>query len=124
MMNHEKTRQYYAHLTEADLCDCAYCRNYRKEIRGAYPELSGFLREIGVDIEKPLEVIPIAPDQETMYYGGVQYVVMGTAEDFRESSVGDVRVSVTDSHPMTDVKEDHFVIETSSLRMKWSGDER
>jgi len=41
------------------------------------------------------------------------------AEDFKETSVGDVRIIITDSHPMTDIEEDHFVIEISSIYLNW-----
>ena len=121
-MDIEKTRQYYDQLTEKDICDCAYCRNYVKEIRSAYTDLADYLDELGVDVEKPFETIPIWPENGIMFYSGVQYVVMGSADDFRETSIGDVRVFIADSHPMTDIKEDHFVIEISPIYLKWNGD--
>jgi len=121
-MNIEKTRRYYAQLTEEDICGCAYCRHYVKEIRAAYPELAGFLNASGIDIEKPFETIPICPANGTMFYSGVQYVVMGSADDFEETSVGNVRVLIAGSHPMTDITEDHFVIEVSPIYLKWTGE--
>ena len=42
-MNVERTRWYYNQLTEADICDCLYCRNYVREIRAAYPALAAYL---------------------------------------------------------------------------------
>jgi len=119
-VNIERTRQYYDHLTEADLCSCAYCRNYIREIKTACPELAAWLSNIAVDIEKPFEVIPIGPADGTMYYSGVQYVVLGTVDDFKETSVAGVQVFITDSHPMTDITEEHFVIETSSILLRWT----
>ena len=119
-VNIERTRQYYDHLTEADLCGCAYCRNYVMEIKTAYPALTAYLSNLGVDIEKPFEVIPIGPAEGIMYYSGVQYVIIGSADDFTETSVGGVQVFITDSHPMTDIEEDHFVIETSSILLRWN----
>lgn len=119
-VNIERTRQYYDRLTDADLCSCAYCRNYVREIKTAYPELAAFLSNLGADIEKPFEVIPIGPAEGIMYYSGVQYVVLGTADDFTEASVAGVQVFITDSHPMTDITEDHFVIEMSSILLRWN----
>ena len=58
-----------------------------------------------------------------MYYMGVQYVVMGSADDFRETSVGNIRVFLTDFHPMTGITEEHFVIEASPISLKWSGEQ-
>ncbi len=47
-MNIEKTRQFYKDYD--DLCDCAYCKNYIKEIRKAYLDLAEYLDKLGVDI--------------------------------------------------------------------------
>ncbi len=122
-MDIEKTKQYYNNLTNADICDCKYCQNYVREVKAAYPELTDHLREIGVDIEKPFEAIPIGPADGVMYYSGAQYVVMGTGNDFRETSVGDVCIFITDSHPMTGIEEEHFVIEISPIYLnRWIGE--
>ena len=118
-MNVEKTRQYYDQLTEEDICNCAYCRNYVKEIKAAYPELAAYLNQLGVDIEKPFEAIPIGPANGTMFYSGVQYVILGSAGSFKETDIGKVHLFVTDSHPMTEIKEDHFVIEITPIHLKW-----
>ena len=118
-MNVEKTRQYYAELTDADICDCAYCQNYVREIKGAYPDLATHLASYGVDIEKPFEAMPIEAENGQMFYSGVQYVILGKADEFKESSVGKARVLITDSHPMTGIMEDHFVIEISPVFLKW-----
>lgn len=116
-----KTKQYYNQLTEQDICDCAYCRNYIKGIRFAYSDLADYFDELGVNIEKPFEAISGEPENGIMFYCGVQYVVMGKADDFMETSVGDVKVFITDSHPETEIKEDHFVIEASPIYLKWNG---
>ena len=122
-MNKEKTKQYYDHITAADICDCEYCQNYVREVKAAYPELVEFLNSIGVDIEKPFEAIPVGPVNGKMLYSGAQYVIMGTADVFKETSVGDVRIFITDSHPMTEIEEDHFVIEISPIYLnRWIGE--
>ena len=73
-----------------------------------------------MDIQKPFETIPIGPAEEIMYYAGAQYVIMGPSDDFKDTLIDDVRISVTDSHPMTEIDEDHFVIEISSICLKWN----
>ena len=118
-MNIEKTRQYYDLLADVDICSCMYCQNYIKEIKNAYPELAVYLDRLGVDIEKPFETIPVEPVNGMMFYSGVQYVILGTADHFEETSIGSVRVFVADSHPMTDITEDHFVIEVAPIYLKW-----
>ena len=47
--------------------------------------------------------------------------IMGTPDDFEETSAGSVSITVTDSHPMTDIKEAHFVIEASPVFLDWTG---
>ena len=122
-MNVEKTRQYYEQLTDDDICDCAYCRNYVKEVRAAYPEVAVFLNKLGINIEKPFEAVPVGSAYGMMFYGGVQYVVMGTDDDFRETVIGEVQAFIADSHPMTGITEDHFVIEIAPVYLRWSGEE-
>lgn len=123
VMNAEKTKQYYDHLTDKDICRCAYCQNYVRKIRSAYPKLAGFLDGMGVNIEKPFEAIPVGFVNEMMLYSGVQYVIIGSADDFRQVSIDNADIFITDSHPMTDVKEDHFVIEISPVLLKQTGEE-
>ena len=110
-MDIERTRQYYANLGEKDLCQCAYCRNYANGIKAALPALTAYLNHLGVDIEKPFEVLPLDESTDYMEYLGVQYVVIGNAKDFEKTTVGDMEVIKTDSHPATGICEEHFVIE-------------
>ena len=42
-------------------------------------------------------------------------------EDFRETRVGDVEIRVTDAHPMTDIAQEHFVIEAAPVCVELSG---
>ena len=60
-MNKFKTENYYRELNKDSLCSCDYCRNYYKEVKAAYPELSDHLAGMGVDIEKPFETMPLEP---------------------------------------------------------------
>jgi len=119
-MDIEKTKRYYDRLSDEDICNCVYCRNYVKEIRSTYQKLAAVLDDWGVDIQKPFETIPIGLAEEIMYYAGAQYVIMGSSDDFKDTLIDDVRISVTDSHPMTDIDEDHFVIEISPICLKWN----
>ena len=119
-MNVEGTRQYYARLRDADICSCAYCRNYIKEIKTAYPDLTVFLDQYGIDIEKPFEAMPIDPVNGMVLYSGVQYVALGKEDGFKETDIGKVHVFVTESHPMTDITEDHFVIEVAPIYLNWT----
>ena len=57
----EKTKAYYAQISERDLCICKYYPNYVHEIRAAYPKVAKYLASSGIDIEKPFETIPLPP---------------------------------------------------------------
>ena len=120
-MDLERTKQYYEKLTGDDLCQCEYCRTYVREIREAMPRLAAYLNSLGADIEKPFEVIPLDETAEYMEYLAVQYVVIGSAEGFEENALEGMDVFITDSHPMTNIEEEHFVIEImphTPLRLK------
>ncbi len=120
-MNIERTRQYYAGLSEADFCTCEYCQTYRKRIRAELPRVAALLDSFGVDIAKPFEVLPLYEEENYLVYTGAQYVLMGSAEGFERveidgdevdgAEVAGVVLTVTDSHPAVDVEEECFVIE-------------
>lgn len=99
-MDTEKTRAFYSQLSGKDICGCAYCQNYVRQIRAAYPEAADYLSRLGVDVEKPLETMPLEPDETgQLEYAGPQYIVCGTPEGFTETQIGSVRIEIAASHP-------------------------
>jgi len=118
-MDITKTENYYKALDDESLCSCEYCRNYYRKVRGTYPELSAYLAGMGIDIEKPFETMPLEPYEGIIEYIDVQYVVMGKADDFKSENIYGVHIDIADSHPMTDIDEEHYVIEVSSIKLKW-----
>lgn len=82
-MDIERTKQFYRELKQSDVCDCAYCRNYVKEVKKAYPAVTAYLQTLGVDIAKPFETMPLELDEDgRMPYIGPQYLVFGEEEGF------------------------------------------
>ena len=115
----KETKQYYDSLTAEDLCNCAYCRNYIREIRNAYPKVAEYLLALGVDIEKPFETIPLEPDETGgIEYLSSQYIVIGHTDGFIKTVIDTVTVDITDSHPLTNIDKPHFVIEIYPVRLK------
>ena len=114
-----KTENYYRSLNNDSLCSCDYCRNYYKEVKAAYPELSNHMAGMGVDIEKPFETMLLEPYEGTIEYIAVQYNVIGNAADFKSENVYGVHIGIADSHPMTDIDEEHYVIEISPIKLTW-----
>ena len=53
-------------------------------------------------------------------YAAAQYIVMGSREGFKESKVGDVTITLANSHPTTGIEEEHFVNEIYPIVLKWT----
>lgn len=119
-MNVQKTKEYYEKLNTDDLCQCDYCRNYYKQIKSAYPLLAEYLLNLGVDIEKPFETGPLEPDEDGyIEYIFIQYIVYGGCDDFEKTTINAINVDIAKSHPSTEIKETHFVIEVYPIHLKW-----
>ncbi len=120
-MNVEINQKYYEHLASTDLCQCAYCKNYVKEIRKSYPFVSKYLENMGIDIEKPFETMPLEPDEkQNIEYIAAQYIAFGDIKHFKKAVISDVTIDIAESHPSTDIKDNHFVIEIFPIILKWT----
>ena len=117
-MTIEKTRDFYK--TYDDLCDCAYCRNYIREVKKSYPDLVAYLDKIGIDIEKPFETIPGEPESGLIEYFGVQYIVIGDKEEFINAKLGEVTVDLSKSFPDPGLDCKYYVIEVGPIKLKWT----
>ena len=123
-MNIKRTKQYYESLTSKDVCQCDYCQNYIQNIKTAYPQIANYLQGIGVDIERPSEVLSFDPDGHGyIEYCQAQYIVFGSKSDFCKMDISDIHIDIQDIHPCTNIEEEHFVIALYSLhdmiRLKW-----
>lgn len=119
-MDIEKTKAFYERFKSTDLCDCAYCQNYVREIKAAYPKVAEYLACLGVDIEKPFETMPLEPDGAgNMEYICAQYIVCGEPDDFAGTVIDSVSVDVAQIHPSTQVEQAHFVMEIHPVCLKW-----
>ena len=115
-----KTREYYNSITETSLCDCAYCRNYRLQVKSAYPEVAEYLYSLGIDIEKPFETSPLEPNENGMLeYCCCQYIIFGKFEPEYHHRIGDVEFRVATSYPGTGIEQEHFVIELFPVQLKY-----
>jgi hypothetical protein len=117
-VNIEKTKKYYHSIGPESLCDCNYCKNYYVQIKADYPEIASYLASLGVDIEKPFEDSPLEPENGMLEYCACQYIVFGSCPDTYRHKIGDVEFCVTTSHPSTGIKEEHFVLDFSPIRLK------
>lgn len=115
----EKTRQYYQAMGPGELCSCNDYKNYCARVKVAYPAAAEYLAGLGVEIEKPLETSPLEPGADGMMeYRACQYVVLGSCEENYRHTIGGVEVCKARFYPETGVKEEHFVLELSPIRLK------
>lgn len=116
----EEIKLYYERISNRDLCDCAYCQNYISIVKVTYPKVAEYLFSLGIDIEKPFETMPLEPDEMGyIEYISAQYIVYGESDDFVKTVIGSVNVDIADTHPSTQINEDHFVIQIYPIRLKW-----
>ena len=114
-----KTKEYYAAIADTELCDCSYCRNYRLQVKSAYPDVAEYLMTLGIDIQKPFETSPLEPDENgILEYCCCQYIVFGSCKPEYHHRIGDVEFRVATSYPGTGIEQEHFVIEFFPVRLR------
>ena len=119
-MDIQKTKAYYDKLTFDDVCSCESCQYYARNVKDALPEVAEYLATIGIDIEKPLETMPIEDAKKGhIYYIAAQYIVIGDVEDFREKKIGDISVEVDEFHPAAKLDEKYFVISIGPITLEY-----
>lgn len=119
-VNVPETKAYYHSLTEASLCDCGYCRNYRLHVKSAYPEVAEYLTSFGIDIEKPFETSPLEPDENGMLkYCCCQYIVFGKCGADYRYRINEVEFRMAASYPDTGIGQEHFVLELFPVQLKF-----
>ena len=115
-----KTTEYYRSIAENSLCDCAYCRSYRLQVKSAFPEVSEYLDSLGIDIEKPCETSPLEPDENCMLeYCCCQYIAFGTCNSEYNYRIDNVEFRIATSYPSTGIEQEHFVIELYPVHLKF-----
>ena len=119
-VNITKTKEYYATITDSELCNCGYCRNYRLQIKSALPEVTAYLGSLGIDIEKPFETSPLEPEENGMLeYCGCQYIAFVNCDPEYRHRIGDVEIRIATSYPSTGIEQEHFVLELFPVRLKF-----
>ena len=115
-----KTKAYYKSIIETSMCDCAYCRNYRLQVKSAFPKVAEYLYSLGIDIEKPFETSPLEPDENGMLeYCCCQYIAFGTFNSEYHYRIDNVEFRIAISYPSTGIEQEHFVIELYPVHLKF-----
>ena len=117
----DTTKEYYR--TYSGLCNCDGCKNFCQAIRGYSAELTEFLEQFGVDIEKPIEAMWFVVDKQsktvdyTAYYAVHGTAAKGSYEiDFRTINVV---VQPPKNSPNTKMPEPYFVFQIFNLLLPW-----
>lgn len=119
-MDIKRTRKYYEAMSFDDLCQCEGCQYYARHVRAALPQVAEYLNGMGVDIEKPFETMPIEEYAKGyIYYIAVQYIVIGDADGFRETKIGDINVEIDELHPAAKLDEKYFVISIGPVTLAY-----
>ena len=114
------TKAYYNSITETSLCECAYCRNYRLQVKSAFPKVAEYLYSFGIDIEKPFETSPLEPNENGMLeYCCCQYIAFGTCNTEYHYRIDNVEFRIATSYPSTGIEQEHFVIELYPIHLKF-----
>ena len=118
-LNIEKTKKYYDSLEQEYLCNCNYSKNYYLQVKEKNPKVSSYLGSFGIDIEKPFEISSLEPDENNILeYCVCQYIVFGCCCDTYSYKIGDVEFRIAQLYPETGIKEEHFVIEFSPIKLE------
>ena len=112
-------------------CDCSYCRNYYRTFKITYPKISAFLEEFGLDINYPLEAMPLEYDKKdnTMGYT-TYYPVKGEIfEDALDLNIEGLEIRILRGSssrnpcPNPQMEEPYLLIEINSINLNWVLDE-
>lgn len=119
-MDIEGTKAYYENIKREDICECVYCQNLIDEIKRSYPNVAEYLLSLGVNIERPFEVLLPIEDHINGYmdYPIVQYLIVGDPDDFKETSIDDVKIGISDCHPTAAYEGEHFIIDVGVFHIK------
>ena len=112
------TMEYSAELY-TDHCECGYCRNYYTTVQSAYPSLNPFLLSLGINIEGPVDFLPVEPDLCIVSYAVCGRIV---TRGHKLISLDDVSLSVQDSAELDyslSCAEPYFVFTTEPLELPW-----
>ncbi len=119
-VNISKTKEYYDSINSSMLCDCDYCKNFRRKVKAEYTEVSNYLKTLEIDIEKPFETSPLEPDENgILEYCACQYIVFGKCEEDHDFKIGEVNFRKAKSYPSTGIKDEHFVLEFYPIKLKY-----
>lgn len=112
-------------------CDCGYCRNYYKAFKKIYPRTTEFIEEFGLDVNFPLETMPLEYDRMERKIGYISYYpIKGTLDvDKKTLQIEGLEVRILRgsdfNNPCPNPKMNHpyLLLEVSGIILPWVLDE-
>ena len=118
----ETTLQY---SREHCLCDCSYCRNFYAQARESFPELTAFLAQFGLEIDRPDEIGSFTTE-DFVEYAFISYTVVGDIleADKYEFTIKDkgqsIEILIDREYVPNEQKTNrYFVLSVLNLKMPW-----
>ena len=120
-VDRDKTSRYYASYSR---CECEGCKNFYRQIRGRFPKLEEFLREFGINISKPEEMLWLDDDAHVEYTP--YYTVAGNIEKIGSRRICydglDLKFYPSENQEIsipTERTEPYFVIAVFGIVLPW-----
>lgn len=116
-INKELTAKFYQTYSP---CDCGDCRYFMAQIERQQPALCAFLRELGIDPQKPYELQSIClPQDRKIDYLDCAYLVVGQMEEGMQTVIEGITVSACPANtlPKADITDEYFYISFGPLSM-------
>lgn len=105
-----------------------YCRNYYAQIKNKLPKLNDFLREFGVDVSKPDEIMSVKMD-DYIDYINVDYTVCGSIKSMGKYEIDiydNLFLSIVITEGFASPNEqtgEYFTISVMQIKLPWVLDE-
>lgn len=104
-------------------CQCEQCILFRKNFSKCYPEVVKFIKQFGIDVDYPLEIMEFGLDNKVLKRQyAVYYAVKGQLpNDKMTTTIGDVSAVMrndkisTEAYSNTDLDKPFFIIELSNI---------
>ncbi|WP_313132682.1 hypothetical protein [Anaerocolumna sp.] len=108
-------------------CDCIYCRNYQKAFASYYPEVIKRLKDFGIQVERPLEIIDCfwnsTRDKRRYesYYSVKGNLMEDKLELYKENAIITLYRSDTNEpvYGNTGMEKPYFILAITNIELPW-----
>lgn len=120
-INKNNTMLFYATYVP---CRCGNCEVYYQNIEKLHPEICEYLKKLGVDPLKPIDLLSINLDGQSIEFTSCQYVVFGTIEEDYKKEIGGIIIKKDNYKPYLRTDNDYFVISFGTIKISEHSNDR